>query len=204
MPPKTASKFVSYLRVSTARQGKSGLGLDAQREAVRQFVTSRAGRIIAPEFVEVESGKRDDRPELVKALKRCRLTSATLVVAKLDRLSRNAAFLMTLRDSCGVKATQAKAHERLMDIADDLRAVSKEGLSLRAMAARLNAMDIKTAREATWTATAVQRHHVVEASPNRLLKNQARWALKPDSSPLWKAISPSRVPSSVISAEPSP
>ena len=229
MPPKTASKFVSYLRVSTARQGKSGLGLDAQREAVRQFVTSRAGRIIAPEFVEVESGKRDDRPELVKALKRCRLTGATLVVAKLDRLSRNAAFLMTLRDSgvqfvaadlpeantmtvgvmavvaqhereaisqrtgaafaaakargkelgglragapdirkhqrAGVKAAQAKAHERLMDIADDLRAVSKEGLSLQAMAARLNAMEIKTARKATWTATAVQRHHVVETSP---------------------------------------
>ena len=168
MPPKTASKFVSSLRVSTARQGKSGLGLDAQREAVRQFVTSRAGRIIAPEFVEVESGKRNDRPELVKALKRCRLTSATLVVAKLD----NAAFLMTLRDSCGVKATQAKAHERLMDIADDLRAVSKEGLSLRAMAARLNAMDIKTAREATWTATAVQRHHVVETSPKVELSHQ--------------------------------
>ena len=84
--PKTASKFVSYLRVSTARQGKSGLGLDAQREAVRQFVTSRAGRIIAPEFVEVESGKRDDRPELVKALKRCRLTSATLVAFGLRRL----------------------------------------------------------------------------------------------------------------------
>src|ERR1700687_5387768 len=98
MPPK-AHKFVAYLRVSTARQGKSGLGLEAQREAVRQFVTSRAGRIIAPEFVEVESGKRNDRPELVKALKRCRLTGATLVVAKLDRLSRNAAFLMTLRDS---------------------------------------------------------------------------------------------------------
>ena len=110
MPPKTASKFVSYLRVSTARQGKSGLGLDAQREAVRQFVTSRAGRIIAPEFVEVESGKRDDRPELVKALKRCRLTGATLVVAKLDRLSRNAAFLMTLRDS-GVQFVAADLPE---------------------------------------------------------------------------------------------
>src|SRR5690348_16777797 len=99
MAARTATKFVSYLRVSTARQGKSGLGLEAQREAVRQFVTSRAGHIIAPEFVEVESGKRNDRPELVKALKRCRLTGAKLIVAKLDRLSRNAAFLMTLRDS---------------------------------------------------------------------------------------------------------
>jgi len=92
-------KFVAYLRVSTARQGRSGLGLEAQREAVQRFVAGRGGRIIAPEFVEVESGKRNDRPELAKAIKRCRLTGATLVVAKLDRLSRNAAFLMTLRDS---------------------------------------------------------------------------------------------------------
>jgi DNA invertase Pin-like site-specific DNA recombinase len=94
-----APKFVAYLRVSTAQQGRSGLGLEAQQEAVRQFVASRGGKIIAPVFVEVETGKRNDRPELTKALKRCRLTGATLVVAKLDRLSRNAAFLMTLRDS---------------------------------------------------------------------------------------------------------
>lgn len=92
-------KFVAYLRVSTARQGRSGLGLEAQQEAVQQFVRSRGGKIIAPEFVEVETGKRNDRPELMKALKRCRVTGAALVVAKLDRLSRNAAFLMTLRDS---------------------------------------------------------------------------------------------------------
>jgi DNA invertase Pin-like site-specific DNA recombinase len=92
-------KFVTYLRVSTAKQGRSGLGLEAQQEAVRQFVTGRGGKIIAPEFVEVETGSRNDRPELDRALKRCRLTGATLVVAKLDRLSRNAAFLMTLRDS---------------------------------------------------------------------------------------------------------
>src|ERR1700733_10217482 len=94
-----ASKFVSYVRVSTVRQGRSGLGLEAQREAVRQFIASRTGKLIAPEFVEVETGKRNDRPELQKALKRAKITSATLVVAKLDRLSRNAAFLMNLQDS---------------------------------------------------------------------------------------------------------
>jgi len=92
-------KFVAYLRVSTVRQGRSGLGLAAQREAVRAFVASRAGKIIAPEFVETESGKHNDRPKLKAALARCRVTGATLVVAKLDRLSRNAAFLLTLRDS---------------------------------------------------------------------------------------------------------
>jgi DNA invertase Pin-like site-specific DNA recombinase len=96
---KKAIKFVAYLRVSTDRQGRSGLGREAQREAVHRFVTSRGGVIIAPEYVEVESGRRNDRPKLVQALKRCRLTGATLVVAKLDRLSRNAAFLLTLRDS---------------------------------------------------------------------------------------------------------
>jgi DNA invertase Pin-like site-specific DNA recombinase len=93
------TKFVSYLRVSTSRQGRSGLGLEAQREAVKQFIAMRGGKLIAPEFVEVESGKRNDRPQLEKALKRCRATGATLVVAKLDRLSRNAGFLFNLRDS---------------------------------------------------------------------------------------------------------
>lgn len=84
-------KFVAYLRVSTARQGRSGLGLEAQQTTVHQFVAGRGGTIIQPEFVEVETGKKNDRPELQKALKRCHVTGATLIVAKLDRLSRNAA-----------------------------------------------------------------------------------------------------------------
>ncbi len=104
------TKFVAYLRVSTQRQGKSGLGLDAQREAVRAFVASRAGKIIAPEFVEVETGKNNDRPQLAKALARCRATGATLVVAKLDRLSRNAAFLLTLKEA-GVPVAAADMPE---------------------------------------------------------------------------------------------
>lgn len=103
-------KFVAYLRVSTDRQGKSGLGLEAQRTAVHQFVAQRGGEIIAPEYREIESGKVNNRPELEKAMKRCRLTGATLLVAKLDRLSRNAAFLMTLRDS-GVEFVAADLPE---------------------------------------------------------------------------------------------
>ena len=63
---------------------------------MHQFVSQRGGQIIAPEFREIESGKVNNRPELEKAMRRCRLTGATLLVAKLDRLSRNAAFLMTL------------------------------------------------------------------------------------------------------------
>lgn len=221
-----SNKFVAYLRVSTARQGRSGLGLEAQRETVQRFVKERGGRIIAPEFVEVESGKRNDRPELEKALKRCRLTGATLVVAKLDRLSRNAAFLMTLRDSRAsfvaadlpeantmtvgvmavvaqheretiskrtvdaleaaakrrkkagmpplgglragapdisrfqkraVQAVRQNALEAAEDFRDDIEALASEGLSLNAMAARLNEASVRTRRGGEWTATAVKR-----------------------------------------------
>ena len=214
------TKFVAYLRVSKAKQGRSGLGLEAQRESVRQFVINRGGKIIAPECVEVESGKHDkNRPELLKALKRCRVTGATLVVAKLDRLSRNAAFLMTLRDSSvdfvaadmpeantmtvGVMAVVAQherevigqrtkdalaaakargtvlggkrkgaakiasyqrrgvaaAQEKARQVAELRREAFEalDGLSLNAMAARLNADSVTTSRGGKWTATAVKR-----------------------------------------------
>jgi DNA invertase Pin-like site-specific DNA recombinase len=88
-------KFVSYLRVSTARQGRSGLGLEAQRRAVDDFLNGGDWRVIK-EFVEVESGKKADRPELMKAFQACRLFGAKLVIAKLDRLSRDAHFLLGL------------------------------------------------------------------------------------------------------------
>src|SRR5258708_7156698 len=93
-----AGKFVSYLRVSTDKQGRSGLGLQAQRKAVEDFLNDGSWTLLA-EFVEVESGKRNDRPELAKALAACRVHNATLVVAKLDRLARNAFFLLGLREA---------------------------------------------------------------------------------------------------------
>jgi len=92
-------RAVAYYRVSTDAQGKSGLGLEAQQSAVEGLCAARGWDLIAPPFIEVESGKRDDRPELAKALHRAKVTGATLVVAKLDRLSRNAAFLNSLMDS---------------------------------------------------------------------------------------------------------
>lgn len=90
-------QIVSYLRVSTARQGASGLGLEAQRAAVQGFAAA-GGHTIVAELLEVESGGKADRPKLAAALATCRLHRATLVIAKLDRLARNVAFIANLMD----------------------------------------------------------------------------------------------------------
>ena len=90
--------FVTYCRVSTAKQGKSGLGLEAQLTAVEAYLNGGRWKVVG-EFVEVESGKRADRPELAKAIAACRLYGAKLVVAKLDRLSRDPGFLRDLERS---------------------------------------------------------------------------------------------------------
>jgi DNA invertase Pin-like site-specific DNA recombinase len=92
------TKYIAYYRVSTVKQGQSGLGLEAQRASVADYLAGVSGELIN-EYTEIQSGKKNDRPELNKALRKCRLTGATLLIAKLDRLSRNAAFLMNLQDS---------------------------------------------------------------------------------------------------------
>ncbi|SOR30298.1 Resolvase domain protein [Methylorubrum extorquens] len=94
-------KFVLYLRVSTQRQAASGLGIEAQRKAAADFLNGGRWTIVQ-EFVEAESGKRDDRPELAKAIEACRLYGAKLLIAKLDRLSRDAHFLLGL-EKAGVE-----------------------------------------------------------------------------------------------------
>lgn len=93
--PSMTAQVISYLRVSTARQGASGLGLDAQREAVSRYIQSQSYALVT-EYVEVESGAKSARPQLDAALTSCRLHRATLVIAKLDRLSRNVAFIANL------------------------------------------------------------------------------------------------------------
>ncbi|WP_339950728.1 recombinase family protein [uncultured Albimonas sp.] len=107
--PGSPLRIVAYERVSTARQGRSGLGLEAQRHAIEQLVEARAATLLG-RFTEVESGRKADRPELTKALHLAKVTGATLVIAKLDRLSRNAAFLLALRDS-GVRFLAADMPE---------------------------------------------------------------------------------------------
>ena len=97
MAPPT-QRFIAYERVSTARQGASGLGLEAQRNTIGAFAANRGADVLA-RFTEVESGRKSDRPELGRAIHLAKVTGATLIIAKLDRLSRDAAFRLTLRDS---------------------------------------------------------------------------------------------------------
>jgi len=212
-------RFVSYLRVSTERQGQSGLGLEAQRAAIAAYTAGRGE--LATEFLEVESGKRADRPQLEKALAEAKRLGAVLVIAKLDRLARNVAFIATLIErkveiaACdmpeanrvflhimaamaeheaqaisdrtkaalaaakarGVKlgwaipdraseaagASQRAAVQRI-DKADRhattvrplIEALQGQGLSLRRIAAELNARNVKTARGGSWHAMTVR------------------------------------------------
>ncbi|MHC2109045.1 recombinase family protein [Methylobacterium sp. CM6246] len=216
----SAGAFVSYLRVSTERQGRSGLGLEAQRRAVADFLAGGAWRHVA-ELVEVESGSRDNRPRLLEAIALCRLHGATLVIAKLDRLSRDAAFLLNLqkagvrfvaadmpeanelvvgimvvvaqaerkmistRTKAALAAAKARgvrlgkpenlsnretgqvrsrarqtkrAGERALDLAPVIATARLEGaVSLRQIAAALNARGIPAARGGAWSAVQIQR-----------------------------------------------
>ena len=90
------SRYIAYYRVSTARQGRSGLGIEAQKQAVQAHLN---GQKAISEFVEVESGRRNDRPKLAEALAACRVHKATLIIAKLDRLARNVAFVSSLMEA---------------------------------------------------------------------------------------------------------
>ncbi len=132
----SSGAFVSYLRVSTARQGRSGLGLEAQRKAVADFLAGGTWRHVA-ELVEVESGARDTRPRLAEALTLCRIHGATLVIAKLDRLSRDAAFLLNLQKA-GVRfvaADMPEANELVVGIMAVVAQAERKMISARTKAA---------------------------------------------------------------------
>jgi DNA invertase Pin-like site-specific DNA recombinase len=129
-------KFVSYLRVSTARQGASGLGLEAQREAVTSYLNGGSWQLVQ-ELIEVESGKSKDRPRLIEALRLCRIYNATLLVAKLDRLARNVAFVSTLMEA-GVKFVAVdlpQANELTVHIMAAMAEYEAKAISARTKAA---------------------------------------------------------------------
>lgn len=128
-------RYVTYYRVSTEKQGRSGLGLDAQKAAVTGFI-SPLDKIVA-EFTETESGKHNDRPVLAQALAHAKAYGATLLVARLDRLSRNAAFLLALRDS-GVPFTAADmptANHTVVGIMAVIAQAEREAIAARTKAA---------------------------------------------------------------------
>lgn len=125
-------RVVAYYRVSTAEQGRSGLGLEAQRQAVLALCQTRGWEVIA-EHTEVESGRVADRPQLVAALHRAKVTGSTLVVAKLDRLSRSVAFLSALQDS-GAKflaADMPEANELTVHIMAAVAQAERQAISRR-------------------------------------------------------------------------
>ena len=125
-------KFVSYLRVSTASQGCSGLGLEAQRQAVDTYLNGGSWELVA-EYVEIESGKKDDRPELQRALHYAKVTGAILVIAKLDRLSRDAHFLLGLQKAGAkfVAADMPEANETMVGFMAIMAQHEREMISRR-------------------------------------------------------------------------
>jgi DNA invertase Pin-like site-specific DNA recombinase len=125
-------RVVAYYRVSTEGQGRSGLGMKAQKQAVTSLCTSRGWQIIA-EFTEVESGKRNDRHELTTALHHAKVTGSTLVIAKLDRLSRNAAFITALQDSGArfIAADMPEANELTVHIMAAVAQAERKAISKR-------------------------------------------------------------------------
>ncbi|MCG0995018.1 recombinase family protein [Acetobacter indonesiensis] len=130
------ASFVTYFRVSTARQGASGLGIEAQQAAVTEYVKQSGGKVLAS-FTEVESGKKNDRPKLVQAMERCRLTGAMLLIAKLDRLSRDAHFLIGL-EKAGVEfvaADMPQANRLTVGIMALVAQQEREAISARTKAA---------------------------------------------------------------------
>ncbi len=140
-------KYVAYYRVSTREQESSHLGLDAQKKTVLDYIASNGNEVIA-EFTEVESGKKDKRPELLKAIQLCKDEKATLVIAKLDRLSRNVHFISMLMENkvmfvcCDMPtATPFNIH-----IFAALAQQEREFISERTK----SALDAKTAREPDW------------------------------------------------------
>src|SRR3712207_3006231 len=149
-------RIVAYYRVSTDKQGRSGLGLEAQREAVHRHLNGGSWQLVA-EVIEVESGKRNDRPKLAEALRLCRIHKATLIIAKLDRLARNVAFISNLMES-GVEFTAVdfpQANRLTVHILAAVAEHEREMISQRTVAA--------LARKREWYRTITEEQKIGRA-----------------------------------------
>lgn len=177
MAPKSTQtpRYIAYFRVSTGAQGRSGLGIEAQRETVRRFLAGEGGGLPPLQsFTETESGKRSDRPQLTKALAACRAHRATLIVAKVDRLTRSSSFLQRLRDS--------KVDVRFCDMPDLKGAMGQYMIVQMAALAELEAglisertkaaLAAKVARDGQWDRNA--SHHLVPGAGQREAATRAR------------------------------
>ena len=165
-----AERFVSYLRVSTDRQGESGLGLEAQREAVVRLA-EREGWVQVTEFIEIMSGKRSDRPKLREAIATARKYRATLVIAKLDRLGGKTSHVLHLLDNAGIdfrfvemphasklETRRSRTVDWATALRPDLLTIRSQGaVTLGAIAACLNERGIPARRDGEWQPVHVRR-----------------------------------------------
>lgn len=176
-----SKKYVSYLRVSTARQGESGLGLEAQRVAVINFVRSQGPDAqIVRELVEIETGKRADRPVLAEAIRECEANGYTLCVAKLDRLSRNLHFVTALQNSKVDFVAADNPHATpflihiLVAVAEHERNMISNRTKLALGAAKRRGTKLGNPRYETAIAKAVDIRQKIAASRNAELRRMVR------------------------------
>jgi Resolvase, N terminal domain len=156
-------RYITYFRVSTTRQGRSGLGLEAQQQALDIFLHGH-GELIVESFTEIESGRRNDRPQLAAALDACRRHKAVLLIAKLDRLARNVHFINGLMES-GVEfiavdmpeANRLTIHIFAARVLPVIRGLQAKGVtSHKTLAKALNARGVVTANKRKWYGTTVK------------------------------------------------
>jgi len=170
-------RYVAYFRVSTQKQGRSGLGLDAQKQAVRDYLQQFGGTLVA-EFMEVESGKRPDRPEFTKAADYAELSNATLLVAKLDRLSRDLHFVTSLQKR-GIKFKLCDLPE-IDNLTIHILAAMAEHeakmISVRTTQAMQEA--IKRGVKMGNPLLAIQRNRDVSSANTKRITEQAQWQSK--------------------------
>lgn len=182
-PDPDAQQYVAYYRVSTQKQGRSGLGLDAQKEIVQQYARPRHGQIIA-EFTEIESGKKSDRPELARAIEHANEHGATLLVAKLDRLARDVEFIFRLynNDTDFVACDLPDFNTMTLGVFASFAQYERERISKRtkdALAA-LKRRGAQLGNPNGWTddaqekATAAKRRNAKKNSNTRKAKNRIR------------------------------